>query len=45
MADLADKEDLHVRHVLDKSRCLSADVNAAFDPNYSSAYEKITVVT
>lgn len=40
MADLADKEDLHVRHVLDKSRCLSADVNAAFDPNYSSAYEK-----
>lgn len=38
--DLAEKENLCARHVLAKSKCLSADVNAAFDPNYSSAYEK-----
>ena len=39
IADLAMAEDLEPRHVLSKSKCLSADVNAAFDPTYSSAYE------
>lgn len=38
--DLAEKEGLKVRHVLSKSKCLSADVTAAFDPTYASAYEK-----
>lgn len=37
--DLADAENLKVRHVLAKSHCLSADVTAAFDPNYPDAYE------
>lgn len=37
--DLADAEGLKVRHVYTKSTCLSADVTAAFDPNYASAYE------
>ncbi len=37
--DLADAEGLKVRHVLAKSQCLSADVTAAFDPNYADAYE------
>ncbi len=38
-ADLAQAEGLDVRHVLAKSVCLSADVNAAYDPNYASAFE------
>lgn len=38
--DMAEKEGLKVRHVLSKSKCLSADVTAAFDPTYASAYEK-----
>ncbi|MCR5636863.1 MAG: aminopeptidase [Clostridiales bacterium] len=37
--DLAMAEGCEVHHVLHKSKCLSADVNAAFDPTYSSAYE------
>lgn len=37
--DLAEQEGLKGRHVLTKSTCLSADVAAAFDPNYASAYE------
>lgn len=40
IADLAYTEGLKARHVLSKSECLSADVNAAFDPNYSSVFEK-----
>jgi len=28
------------RHVLSKSKCLSADVNAAFDPTYGEVHEK-----
>lgn len=40
IADLAAAEGLKARHVLSKSQCLSADVNAAFDPNYSSVFEK-----
>lgn len=39
VADLAKKEGLEPRHVLSKSTCLSADVTAAFDPNYPSAFE------
>ncbi len=37
--DLAQAEGLAVRHVLSKSKCLSADVTAALDPTYERAYE------
>ena len=37
--DLADMEGLNARDVLSKSKCLSADVGAAFDPTYASVYE------
>lgn len=40
IADLADMDSVHYRHVLTKSQCLSADVNAAFDPTYSSVYDQ-----
>ncbi len=39
ISDLAQAEELETRHVLSKSKCLSADVAAAFDPTYASAYE------
>ena len=39
VADLAAAEGLEARHVYTKSTCLSADVTAAFDPNYAYAYE------
>lgn len=39
IADLAANDNEEYRHVLTKSRCLSADVNAAFDPTYSSVYD------
>ena len=39
IADLAKNDGMEGRHVLSKSKCLSADVNAAFDPNYASSYE------
>lgn len=39
IADLAQKDAMEPRHVLSKSTCLSADVTAAFDPNYPSAFE------
>ncbi|TQI65528.1 aminopeptidase [Clostridium sp. KNHs216] len=39
ISDLAHAEGLEARHVLSKSKCLSADVTAAYDPNYASAYE------
>ena len=39
IADLANQEGLKTRDVLSKSTCLSADVNAAYDPTYSSSYE------
>lgn len=39
IADLAQQEGMEPRHVLSKSSCLSADVTAAFDPNYASAFE------
>lgn len=37
--DLAKNEGLEGYRVLSKSKCLSADVNAAFDPTYASVYE------
>ncbi len=39
IADLAAQDGLEARHVLSKSTCLSADVTAAFDPNFTSAFE------
>ncbi len=39
IADLAMQDGLEARHVLSKSTCLSADVTAAFDPNFTSAFE------
>lgn len=39
IADLAQADGMEYRHVMAKSTCLSADVNAAFDPNYASAFE------
>ena len=39
VADLAQADGMELRHVFEKSTCLSADVNAAFDPTYSSAFE------
>ena len=39
IADLAAAEGMQLRHVMAKSSCLSADVNAAFDPTYASAFE------
>ncbi len=37
---LGKNENISVRRCLSASKCLSADVNAAFDPNYASVYEK-----
>lgn len=39
IADLAQAEGLETRHVLSCSKCLSADVTAAYDPTYSDVYE------
>lgn len=39
IADLAKADGMELRHVMAKSTCLSADVNAAFDPTYASAFE------
>ncbi|WP_411678102.1 aminopeptidase [Caproicibacter sp.] len=39
IADLAEAEGLEGRHVLSRSKCLSADVTAAYDPNYADVYE------
>ncbi len=38
--DLAKSEGLDPNVVLSLSKCLSADVNAAYDPNYGDVYEK-----
>jgi aspartyl aminopeptidase len=40
IADLARMEGLEARDVLSRSRCLSADVNAAFDPTFPDVIEK-----
>ena len=37
--DLARQDGVEGYHALSKSTCLSADVNAAFDPTYASAFE------
>lgn len=39
IADLADLDGVKCRDVLSKSKCLSADVNAAYDPTYPNCYE------
>lgn len=41
VADLAQAEGLKARHVLSRSKCLSADVTAAYDPTYPDAYEAL----
>ncbi|MBO6126820.1 MAG: aminopeptidase [Clostridia bacterium] len=41
LADLASIDGIKTRHALSKSRALSADVDAAFDPNYSSSFDSI----
>ena len=38
--DLADCFGAVGRHVLSKSKCMSADVNAAYDPTYGEVHEK-----
>ncbi len=40
IADLAESCGLSARRVLRNSRCLSADVNCAFDPNFADVNEK-----
>uniref|UniRef100_UPI003FF15583 aminopeptidase n=1 Tax=Candidatus Fimivicinus sp. TaxID=3056640 RepID=UPI003FF15583 len=40
IADLARMEGLEARDVLSRSRCLSADVNAGFDPTFPDVIEK-----
>ena len=37
--DLAKQDGVEGYHALSQSKCLSADVSAAFDPTYASAYE------
>lgn len=41
VTDLAENDGLKGHHVLSKSTCLSADVTAAFDPNYSGVYDPL----
>jgi aspartyl aminopeptidase len=38
-AQLAESEKISLHQVLANSRCLSADVGAAYDPNYKDVYE------
>ena len=40
ISDLASVFGAEGRDVMSKSRCLSADVNAAFDPTFPDAFEK-----
>lgn len=37
--DLAKQDGVEGYHALSKSKCLSADVNAAYDPTYSNCFE------
>jgi aspartyl aminopeptidase len=39
LADLSENDGITNRDSLPKSKCISADVDAAFDPNYSNQYE------
>ncbi len=41
IGDIASLEGLHGRDVLRKSECLSADVNAGFDPTFPSVHDKM----
>lgn len=43
--DLADMDGVKGRDVLSKSECLSADVNAGFDPNFPSVHDKYNCCT
>ncbi len=38
--DIAESQGVNGRAALSASRCLSADVNAAYDPNFADVYEK-----
>jgi len=38
--DIAESQGVNGRVALSASRCLSADVNAAYDPNFADVYEK-----
>lgn len=40
ICDLAEMEGFKGRHILCASQCLSADVNAAFDPTFPSVHDK-----
>lgn len=40
LADLSESFGANVREVFRNSRCLSADVNAAYDPGFAEVYEK-----
>ncbi|MDD3347834.1 aminopeptidase [Oscillibacter sp.] len=40
MEDLCDAQDVPLRVCLEKSFCLSADVTAAYDPDYAEVFEK-----
>ena len=40
ICDLARSQDLEGRWVLEKSECLSADVNAAFDPTFPDVHDR-----
>ncbi len=45
ICDLADMDGVKGRDVLSKSECLSADVNAGFDPNFPSVHDKYNCCT
>ena len=40
MSDLCDSQKVPLKTCYEKSFCLSADVTAAYDPNYADVYEK-----
>ncbi len=40
LEDMCDCQGVKLRHCLERSYCISADVTAAFDPNYPEAFEK-----
>ncbi len=44
LQDLAEGQNAHYNTMLRASQCLSADVHAAFDPNFSDAYDKKNTV-
>lgn len=40
ISDLANMDGMKGRHALSLSECLSADVNAGFDPNFANVYDQ-----